>query len=366
MKLTKLRNKFEEVKIDALLITSGVNRRYLSEFSGDSGWLLITGDRAILFTDFTYFERAKNEAKDFTVLQFPSSRKEKIKPLDFLSNEIKKFNIKFLGFEADNIIYSFYEDMVKKLDSVQLIPTKNLTGKLREIKKPEEIECIKKASSIADEAFKKTMEYLKPGVKESEIRAHINYFIQLFGGFKESFDIIIASGPRGAMPHAKTSDEIIKEGELIIIDYGASYNGYCSDCTRTLLIGEADEKQKYIYNLVERAQKEALSIIKPGVECKEIDKVARDIFEKEGYKEEFGHSLGHGVGLMVHEGPSVSATSDEKLEPGMVITVEPGLYFTGWGGIRIEDMIVITEQGFELITHMPHCLNKKNSKIQIF
>jgi len=159
------------------------------------------------------------------------------------------------------------------------------------------------------------------------------------------------------MPHAKTSDEVIKEGELVIIDYGATYNGYCSDCTRTVMIGEADERQMVVYNLVEKAQKAAMNAVSPGVECKEVDRVARDIFAGEGYREEFGHSVGHGVGLMVHESPGLNSTNNQKLEAGMVVTVEPGLYFSGWGGVRIEDTVLVTDHGFELITGAPHKLN---------
>jgi len=354
MKLKKLRNRFDELKIDAFLVTAGVNRRYLSGYSGDGGWVLITEHDAILFTDFTYLERAQNEAKDFTVIKFPG---KEIKPLDCLATAIGQLNIRSLGFEADTVIYSFYEDMAKKLSSINLVPTRKVVEHLREIKTHDEINCMKKASSIADEAFMNTMKYLRPGVRESEIRAHLNYFIQTLGGFKESFEIIIASGPRGAMPHAKTSDEIIKEGDLVIIDYGATYNGYCSDCTRTVLIGEADERQMAVYNLVEKAQKAAMNAVTAGVECKEVDRVARDMFAAEGYREEFGHSVGHGVGLMVHESPGLNATNNQKLEAGMVVTVEPGLYFSGWGGVRIEDTVLVTDHGFELITGAPHKLN---------
>jgi Xaa-Pro aminopeptidase len=354
MKLTKLRNKFKELKIDALLVTSGVNRRYLSGFSGDAGWLLITENDSLLFTDFTYLERAQSEAEDFSVIKFPG---KEIKPLDCLVTAAGQLGINSLGFEADSVLYSFYDDLVKKLSSINVIPTRKFVESLREVKSHDEINSIKKAASIADEAFMNTMKYFRPGVRESEIRAHLNYFIQTSGGFKESFEIIIASGPRGAVPHAKTSDETIKEGELVVIDYGATYNGYCSDCTRTVMIGEPDERQKTIYDLVEKAQKAAMNIVAPGVECKEIDRRAREIFEHEGYREEFGHSVGHGLGLMVHESPGLNSTNNQKLEPGMVITVEPGLYFSGWGGVRIEDTVVVTDHGFELITAIPHKLN---------
>lgn len=358
--LSKLRNKFDETGIEAIIITDAINRRYLSGFSGSAGLLLITKDEAILFTDFRYFERAREEAPDFIIYEPQVTKNNGVKSglLDFVAGELKKREIKSLGFESSSISYHYYNELQKKFDFLNLIPVGNLIVTIREIKTPLEIEYIKRASSIADEAFKKTMPYLLPGVKESEIRAHLNYFIQLLGGFKESFDIIIASGPRSAMPHAMTSQEIIKEHDLIILDFGASYNGYCSDCTRTIIIGEPDERQKNIYNLVEEGQKIALSMVKPGIPCKELDMAVRKFFEASGYKEEFGHSLGHGVGLVLHEGPAMNSLNEGLLEPGMVLTVEPGLYFQGWGGVRIEDMVVITENGFEVITGIPHSLNK--------
>lgn len=362
IRLEKLRSKFDELEIDGLLVTDGINRRYLSGFSGSAGLLLITAGEAILFTDSRYSERAEQEVDGLLVYK-PQKEKDgegkNKKLIDFMAEELFRLGVKTLGFESLSVYYYFYKQLEEKLPSIILKPTENLVEEIREIKSSEEIESIKKAAAIADEAFILAMDYLVPGVRECDIRAHMNYFIQTLGGFNECFDIIIASGPNGAIPHAKTSSKVIEEGELIVMDFGADYNGFCSDCTRTLIMGEADERQSYIYKLVKTAQEEALKIVKPGVKCSEVDKAVRDLFEKEGYSKEFIHSTGHSVGLQVHEKPSIAPASEAILQPGMVITVEPGLYFSGWGGVRIEDLIVINEQGFDFITKAPYDLKKK-------
>jgi len=359
IRLDKTRNKLDELKLEAFLITDGINMRYVSGFSGSAGMLLITQKEAVLFTDSRYLERADAEIEDVIVYRNKSEEKEKLKILDYLSLELERLGIKKLGFESDSVYYYFYQSLLDKFPSIEWVPVKRVVESIREIKSQDELDCIKEAAGIAEKAYLRTMEYLVPGVRECDIRAHLNYFIQTLGGFGESFEIIVASGPNGAIPHARTSERIIREGELIVIDFGATYKGYCSDCTRTVLLGEANKKQKFLYELVLKAQKAALGKIAPGVSCSEIDNAAREIFKAEGYAEEFTHSTGHAVGLLVHEKPGLSFISEYKLEAGMVITVEPGLYFSGWGGIRIEDMVVITVHGFELITHLPCELCKK-------
>ena len=358
-RLNKLRKKLNELEVDAFLITSGINRRYLSGFSGSAGMLLITAEEAVLFTDSRYIERAEQEADGFTIYKKDEEDKEIRGLMDFLALETERLKVKVMAFESNSVHYSFYSSLKEKFPSIELRPVAGAVEKIREIKSSDEIDCIRKAASIAEEAYIRTMEHMVPGVRECDIRAHMNYFIQTLGGFNESFEIIVASGPNGAMPHARTSEKVINEGELVVIDFGATYKEYCSDCTRTVLLGEPDERQSFIYDLVFKAHQAALDKIGPGVPCNELDKAARDVFEKEGFIDEFSHSTGHAVGLNVHERPSLSFKCEDKLEPGMVVTVEPALYFSGWGGVRIEDLVLITEQGFELLTHLPYGLSKK-------
>jgi len=255
-----------------------------------------------------------------------------------------------LGFEAKHLTVDFYNELNKKLSRCNLISVTGIVEELRIIKDEEEINRIRKAAQIADSAFKHIVKFIKPGLKEIEVAAEIEYFMRRNGASKASFDIIAASGERAALPHGTAGEKKLEKGNLLVMDFGAVYRGYCSDITRTVVIGTASEEQRKVYDIVLEAQSRALEAAAVNMPCSELDGVAKNIIESYGMGDKFGHSLGHGVGIEVHEAPAVSKNSREDLSPGMVITIEPGIYIKSWGGVRIEDMVLVTEQGPHTLT----------------
>ncbi|HLR08228.1 MAG TPA: Xaa-Pro peptidase family protein [Bacillota bacterium] len=342
-KLSKLRHALEANNADAILITSPINRRYISGFTGTAGAILISKDAAQFITDFRYTEQAKEQAKGFTVIEHQGSLVQEIK------DQLNDLNIKHLAFEKEHVTYATYELYKDALD-VELVPTQGIVEELRLIKTEHELNIMKKAAQIADQAFEHILSYIKPGVKEIDIANELEFFMRQQGATSSSFDIIVASGYRSALPHGVASDKRIESGELVTLDYGALYNGYCSDTTRTVAVGEISDELKNIYKTVLEAQLCGIEGIKPGMTGKEADALTRNHIKDKGYGEYFGHSTGHGLGMEVHEGPSLSYRTERKLEPGMVVTVEPGIYIPDVGGCRIEDDIVITQTGNERLT----------------
>lgn len=342
-KLIKLRESLEANQLEAILITSPINRRYITGFTGTAGVAIITKDAARFITDFRYIEQATEQATAFTVVEHKTSIGEEI------SNQLKELNIKAVGFEKDQLTYADYETY-SKLFTAELIPVSGIVEGIRLIKEPEELTTLKKAAEIADAAFEHIQSYIKPGVKEIEISNELEFFMRNQGATSSSFDIIVASGNRSALPHGVASTKEIQNGDLVTMDYGAIYQGYCSDITRTVAVGEIDTELKKIYDTVLEAQLRGVRGIKPRLSGKEADALTRDYITQKGYGEYFGHSTGHGFGLEVHEGPSLSYRSEVILQPGMVVTVEPGIYVPGVGGCRIEDDLVITEVGNERLT----------------
>lgn len=342
-KLDKLRKVLSKNNIDAILITSPINRRYISGFTGSAGAVLVSENDAIFITDFRYTEQAEAQAKGFKVIVHKQSMEAEIQ------KQLKENNIKRLGFEKDLTTYGQYESY-KKTFEAEIIPVSGLVEELRIIKTNEELEIMKKAAMIADDAFIHIQSFIKPGVKEIEISDELEFFMRKQGAVSSSFDTIVASGYRSAMPHGVASQKEIQSGELVTLDYGALYNGYCSDITRTVAVGEVSDELRKIYETVLEANQRGVKEIKPGMTGKEADAITRDYITEMGYGENFGHSTGHGLGMEVHEAPGLSHKSDQKLVPGMVVTVEPGIYVAGLGGCRIEDDIVITENGNERLT----------------
>lgn len=331
-------------ELDAFLVTDGANRYYLSGFTGSSGYLLITQEQVFLLTDFRYIAQANQEAKDCEVVNQGKNW------YDTLDQLLSGNRVQRLAFEQDHVSHTQYLRLVEKLNKYVLTGKQNLVENLRIKKDQMELERMKKAASIADEAFSRLLAALKPGMKELEAAALLEYLMRNLGSEGPAFDTIVASGVRSAMPHGTAGDKVIERGDLIVFDFGAIYQGYRSDMTRTVVIGKASPKQKEIYRLVLEAQLAALEAIKAGVGCQQIDTVAREIIAGQGYGENFGHGLGHGVGLHVHENPRLAQGNPMVLEQGMVVTVEPGIYLDKWGGVRIEDMVVVTEQGCEIFT----------------
>ena len=346
MKLAKLRETFKEKGIDALLVTNAYNRRYITGFTGSAGVAIISAADAVFITDFRYTEQAAAQVKDFRIVKHEKTIIEEV------AAQVKDMGVKTLGFEKDDLSYGMFEMYDGKVDA-DLKPVSGLIEQLRLVKSEDEIEVLQQAAKIADDAFEHICTFIKPGVTELQVSNELEMFMRNQGATSSSFDIIVASGERGALPHGVASDKVIQSGELVTLDFGALYNGYISDITRTVAVGEVSEKLKEIYEVTRFAQELALEQIKPGMTGIEADAIARDYIKSKGYGEAFGHSTGHGIGLEVHEGPALSFRSETKLEPNMAVTVEPGIYLPGIGGVRIEDDIIITEDGNYRLTQSP-------------
>ncbi|WP_415364580.1 Aminopeptidase YpdF [Mammaliicoccus lentus] len=342
MKFTNLRKVMEQKGLDAIVVLSPYNRRYLSGFTGTSGSLLITQDTKQLITDFRYIQQANSQAEDFEIINQNGPMINKINEL------IQHGNYKNVGVEADLITYNEYQAL--NTDEVQLFSIEGVIETIRMIKDDFEIKQIQKAADIVDETYEHILKWVKPGMTENEVNNEMEMFMRSKGATCSSFDTIVASGHRGALPHGVASNKVIEEGDMITLDFGALYEGYVSDITRTFAIGEPKEEMKKIYNIVLESQLAALEQIKPGMTGKEADSIARDIISSYGYGEQFGHSLGHGIGLEVHEGPALSQKSDIVLEENMCVTLEPGIYVEGLGGVRIEDDVLVTKNGLQRFT----------------
>ena len=343
-RLKRLRDKLKEKDYQAILITKPENRYYLSGFSGTLAHLLITQKKAYLLTDFRYLEQAKKEASNYKIVKI------KKKSLNTLKELTEKLKLDNLAFEAGDVSYQQYEKYEKNL-SLKLISDKNLVEDLRLIKDESEIKKIKSAVEITDKAFENIISEIKLGMSERELALKLEFQQKELGAEANAFDFIAASGPRSSLPHGVASDKLIAKDELITLDFGAVKDGYHSDMTRTIFTGQkANSKQKELYSIVLKAQQEALAAIKAGKKTSEIDKLARDIIVDAGYGDYFGHGLGHGVGLEIHEAPRLSQRSDTVLKEGMVVSVEPGIYLTEEFGVRIEDLVVVKKDGIINLT----------------
>jgi Xaa-Pro aminopeptidase len=338
-RLRKLRTSIAEKGLAALLLSQPESLRYLSGFTGSSGWLLISGQNAILATDFRYLEQAKGESPDFEIIQTKQDLR------DWLPSLVSDLGWHKLGFEANSISYDGFhklsEAIKTKQVNLELVPTTDIVEQLRSIKEPEELGFITKAVEIVDAAFEQAKAIIRPGITEREAAWEIEKFLRQEGSEGIPFEIIVASGPNSASPHARPTEKIIRSGEPVLIDMGARISGYCSDFSRTLFLGEADKTFREIYNIVLKAQTTAIERVKSGMEASQVDQLARSIVEQAGYGDAFGHGLGHGVGLAVHEFPRLGPSSSDSLTDGMVFTIEPGIYLAGQGGVRIEDMVVL-------------------------
>jgi Xaa-Pro aminopeptidase len=348
-RIANLRRKLADEGLDALFVsapaedihhTIGANRRYLSGFSGSLGHLLITLDDAYIAVDFRYYEQAERESPEFTLWKAAGGMR---KWLPELLAEAK-LGGKKLAFESDGITHSMFSTMRDAISEIaesarpQLVPSSGIVESLRAIKEPEELEALQRAVELGDAAFRSVAERIEPGWTEKQVAWEIEKYAREHGAEGLSFPTIVAAGPWGAMPHAQPRDHVIREGDGVVIDMGVNLDGYMSDLTRTVVVGKADDKFKKIYDIVLAAQLTAEELVRAGMTGAEAHNIAHRVIEEAGYGDSFGHGLGHGVGLQVHESPRVGQTSEDVLQDGMVITVEPGIYLPGWGGIRIEDM----------------------------
>jgi len=347
-RLQKLRHKLAEQEISAILISQPENRYYLSGFNGSAGFLLITEQRAILATDFRYIEQARAQAPDYEVFRITNTMSHWFPEL------IAGVDLKKLGFETEHITFAMYRqlsDILKEQHSpLKLVPAEGLVESLRAVKEPGEIEFITKAAEMSDGAFNYIESIIATGMSEQEIAWEIEKCLHERGSHGIPFDIIVASGPNSALPHAKPSERIINIGEPVVIDMGARFEGYSSDLTRTVCLGHPDETFKKVYDIVLGAQLTAIAIIKEGMTGDQADSLARTVIRETNYGEAFGHGLGHGIGLVTHESPRLGPGSTELLTSGMVFTIEPGIYLPGWGGVRIEDIITLENNKAKVIS----------------
>jgi Xaa-Pro aminopeptidase len=347
-RLAKLRERLAANNLDAAFLYSKENRRYISGFTGTTGYVVVTAKKAYFITDFRYKDQAQEQCNGFEVVIHGSSTL-----MDEIKNALQSNNVKRLGIEDNFMTVAMYETLRNKLEGIEIAPLKDMLEVIRMIKDADEVANIQKAADIADKAFNHVLGFIKPGVTEKEVALELEFAMKKNGATDLSFESIVASGVRSSLPHGVFTDKVINNGEFLTLDFGCVYNGYCSDMTRTVFVGKADEKQKKIYNIVLEAQEKALKQFKPGLTGKDVDKVARDIIAAAGYGENFGHGLGHGVGLAVHEEPRISPLGDRTLEPGMIVTDEPGIYISEYGGVRIEDLLLITEDGCRVLSKSP-------------
>jgi Xaa-Pro aminopeptidase len=338
-RLPSLRDTFAAYDIDGVLIGSASNRRYLSGFGGSAGWLVISPDKACLAVDFRYVEQARQQATDLEILHVKGDIGS------WLADLVTGMKIDRLGAESDHLPLTTYHSICRAAQSAkkgfEIIPVRNMVEKLRAIKDTEELADIKKACAIADRSLKMIVPTIISGLTEKQLAWQIESCLRQEGSEPLPFEIIVASGPNSALPHARPTDRPIEEGEPITIDFGARCNGYCCDITRTYVIGRMDEQFNRIYNTVLGAQTTAVASVKNGMNADTADRLVRDIIDKAGYGECFGHGLGHGIGLDAHEWPRLGPATDDILMEKMVFTIEPGIYLPGWGGVRIEDTVTI-------------------------
>ncbi len=344
MKIKEIQNLLNEES--CALISSDVNRFYLCEFPSSAGNIIITKNSATLLIDFRYFEKAKKTVKNMDVLLCVSLYKD-------IKSVLTLKKIKNIYIETEHTTLETFNRMEKGLEDFCILKDSALSKKLnalRQIKTPREMEFIKKAQTITDQAFTHILNFIKVGKTEKEIALELEFFMRKNGSKGVAFETIAVSGKNSSLPHGVPTDKPLEKGDFLTMDFGAVFEGYCSDMTRTVALGQVSEKQQEIYDTVLQAQLEALKNIKPNVKCKEIDKIARDIISQKGYGECFGHGLGHSVGIEIHENPAFNTRDESPIKKGMVITVEPGIYLPDKFGVRIEDMVIITEDGFENIT----------------
>ncbi len=346
MDLGKIRERLFSESLDAFLVTKGENVRYLSGFTGSSAFVLIDKDSVFFVTDPRYQEQASQEIPgEFHLVV--------LKPGERLSSFIKARGWSSLAVE-DSMSLAQFNALQEGLEGkVSLGVWKGVVEEMRRIKAPREVERIKRAVALAQEAFSEVREMLSPGVVERDLALELEFIMRRRGAEGVAFPFIVASGSRSAMPHGEASPKVMEEGDLVVLDFGARWEGYHSDMTRTFHLGPWEGWAREIYEVVLEAQEAALETIGPGVEAREVDAVARKVIEEAGYGDFFGHGLGHGVGLEIHEAPALAPTSKDILEEGMVFTVEPGIYLPGKGGVRIEDMVYLGSGGVEVLTSLP-------------
>lgn len=347
-RLNALRSWIAAEKLDAVLLSKPANRYYTAGFTGSAGTVVITPDNQYLITDFRYKSQVKEQSPDYTYLQI-DKHESAIKHL-------RDLGFQRVGIEEEFISYSLACEYEKGIPGIQLVSMKNQMTLIRSRKEAEEVNRIRRAAAIADEGWRMILDKIRPGVSEKALALELEFFMRQHGADGVSFQFIVASGLRSALPHGIASDKLIEAGDFLIFDYGNLVDSYCSDMTRTVVVGKATDRQKEIYQAVLNAQETALKSVKPGITGAELDSIARQMITAAGFGDYFGHGLGHGVGIEIHELPHVNHLGQTPLEPGMIITIEPGIYLPNEGGVRIEDLVLVTEDGYEVLSHSDKAL----------
>lgn len=335
-------------EVDGLMIMQPENRRWVSGFTGTSG-IAVVGRQGqpVFLTDFRYTQQAGQQCRGYEIVRHGQELAADIKAV------LERLNIKSLGFEKDYITVGQHAKWTSEMEGIELVPLKDILLELRAVKDEGELELLAEAAAIADKAFTHILGFLKPGISERRVALELERHMQDLGATGTSFETIVASGVRSSMPHGVASDKLLEENDFITMDFGCVYKGYCSDMTRTVVLGKASPRQREIYEIVLEAQLAGVNGIRAGISGKDADSLARDIIAAKGYGEYFGHGLGHGVGLAIHESPRAGVTSEDILVANNIVTVEPGIYLPDWGGVRIEDMLIVQEGGCRNLTASP-------------
>jgi Xaa-Pro aminopeptidase len=347
-RVIQLQKQLDQLGLSALLITNRTNIRYISGFTGTSGVILLTGQDAFFITDFRYLTQVREQCPGFTILEQTSS-----KMYGVIADVCKRLNIRELSFESEHLLFAQYQELHTVLGDITLTPTVGLVEKLRSQKTEDEIATIEQAIHIAESAFIQLLDEIQLGMTEKQLALRLEWLMRERGASGVSFDMIVASGARSALPHGVASDKAIATGELVTFDFGCYYQGYVSDITRTIAIGSCSEEERTIYELVRQANEKAIAGISVGMTAQEVDAIARNFLTEAGYGEQFGHGTGHGIGLDIHEFPRLGVASEDVLTEGMIVTVEPGIYLEGRFGVRIEDDVLLTADGYRVLTSLP-------------
>lgn len=347
-KLNNLLKKMEDENMDGFMVTGEWNRRYLSGFTGSNGVLLITKNAKQLITDYRYVEQAKQQTS-YDVILHADHTGHKGRIFTEVAKQVNDLGIKRLGFEQQHVNYGDYSKISELMDS-ELVPTRDFVEDLRMIKSEAELELLKTASKITDEAYLNILNKIQPGMTELEVAEKLETYIKNNGGTTTGFSPIVASGIRSSLPHGRASDKVIEKGEMITIDFGANYKGYWADISRTVSLGEPESRVKEIQEIVLKSFENCVSNLKAGLSDQEVDWLMREYITETGFNDQSGTGTGHGIGLEVHEKPLFSVLKEKELKANMIITVEPGIYLPNIGGARVEDVLLITEEGCETLT----------------
>ena len=351
-RIARLRSEMADLEVDGFLVSAPENRRYLSGFTGTSGYLLITESEAALATDFRYVEQAEAESPCYRVHRTRGGT-------GWMPDMLSELGVSALAVEADHMTVSVHSALTAALgesgdaSDVRVEETSGVVAGVRALKDASELAIIERAVKIADLAMASVAFRIEPGMTEAQIAWDLEMEMRRLGAEGPAFNTIVGAGPNGALPHHRADDSVVRQGDPVVIDMGASYGGYNSDLTRTFYAGRPDDEFLAIYSIVLQAQETAIREVRPGMTGQKVDEIARTVIEEAGYGEEFGHGLGHGVGLAVHERPMVVPTSEDVIKDGMIFTIEPGIYISGWGGVRIEDIVVMENGRARILTGSP-------------